>query len=47
MNRFSVNLLVAALAIGSILAFSGCIGQDEEVAPSKKAATSPSPAPPR
>ncbi len=39
MNRFSVNLLVAALAIGSILAFSGCIGQDEEDASSKKAAS--------
>lgn len=38
MNRPLVSFLVAVLAIGSILAFSGCLGEDGSSAPQKAAA---------
>ena len=37
MNRAFVSILVAVLAIGSILAFSGCLGEDGISAPQKAA----------
>jgi phosphate transport system substrate-binding protein len=37
MNRPLVSILVAVLAIGSILAFSGCLGEDGISAPQKAA----------
>jgi len=37
MNRSLVSILVAVLAIGSILAFSGCLGEDGISAPQKAA----------
>lgn len=37
MNRSLVSILVVVLAIGSILAFSGCLGEDVSTAPQKAA----------